>query len=168
MPKSSTFEDVIKRIETISDDSDLVAWFRIITEFYLTDKDLVILEAQKAQIESNARQRVLSVLYCVTQPYLSVKLRKLRTKIVTLHGFLRNDSFVEEYFRVKSLLSPNQYRLLSYAMAGCTQKEISQIIGTTHVNAIICVNAAKTKIDNHRREFPILSAYLAKYKKNFV
>lgn len=167
MPLCKTFPEVAARINAIEDDADLVAWFRIITDFYLTPKDTVILEAQKAQVESQAKQRVLSVLYCVTQPYLSVKLRKLRTKIVMLYEFIRNDSFIAEYEAACDILTPNQYKILAYVLAGCTQKDISIITKTTHVNAIIGANAVKAKLNAHRDMFPVLCAYLAKYKKNF-
>lgn len=162
------FEDVVARIQGADPEPGLLDWFRIITDFYLTPKDLVILEAQKAQIESQAKQRVLSVLYCVTQPYLSVKLRKLRTKITTIYELIRHEALIEEYSSAKSILTAYQYSILSYALAGHTQKEISTILGTTHVNAIICVNAAIERLVRHEDRFPHLCAYLKKYKKNFL
>lgn len=166
MLKTRTFHDIAEELDEL-DDADLAKWFRVITGNYLTPSELVILDAQAAQVESKAKQRELSVLYCVSQPYLSVKLRKLRGKIVSLYNILRQPRLRQEFAIAKKHMTEYQYFLLSLVLAGKVPKEIAHVIETTHVNANMCVNAVFRKV-KAAGCLPAIANYLTKYKKNFA
>jgi DNA-binding CsgD family transcriptional regulator len=166
MLEIKTFEDISRRIQSLDED-DLLGWFGIITDTYLTERELIILEAQKARTLNNMKQRELSVLYCVSQPCLSVKLRKLRTKIVSVYNFLKSERLIEEYMSIKEILTPRQYRTISYVLAGYTPKRIAQITNRTHINAIIGITRVRAIVGKKQRQYPLLKSFLYKYKKNF-
>jgi len=165
--KVTTFDDIAGTIRD-TDLDDLMGWFRLITTTYLTAKEKVMLEAQKAQIDSRVKQRELSVLYCVAQPHLSVNLRKLRNKIVTIYGFLRCEQLLTEYEESRGIFTPHQHRILSHVLAGYTSKTIAAIHGTTHVNACICVSLLCKRLMLARSKYPILCKYVKQYKRNFA
>jgi hypothetical protein len=167
MIKTRTFEDIAQDIQHLSAD-DTAGWFRVITETYLTPKDMLVLEAQKARLECKVKQRELSVIYCMSQPDISVRLRKFKQKVLTIYGFLTCDAFVEEYLAVRPFLSEFQYRLLSHVLAGYTPKHLAAMHNTTHVNYNICIKNLRSKLKKMQSEFPTLNRYLLKYKKNFA
>ena len=162
-----TFNDVVKEIQTLDPDN-LLSWFRLVVDTYLTQKEKIILEAQKAQLSGQVKQRELSVIFSIAQPHLSVNLRKLKRKIVTVHAYLKEGKICTEYAAAPELFTVHQYRILSYVLAGYTPKAIARIHSTTHVNANICVSALLRKLQAQRAKYPAMCKFVEHYKRNFV
>ena len=161
-----TFEEVIKEIEYL-EPGDLMSWMQVICKYYLTDQDATVLDALRAKQEGKYKQRELSVLFCMSQPFLSVKFKHIRTKILTLYNFLQSEEMLQEYLVSKSDLTARQYSLLQLAMAGNSFYDIARVEKVSKPDVSITFKLIVTRLEKTGK-YPLMVKFLRKYKGKFI
>jgi DNA-binding CsgD family transcriptional regulator len=161
-----TFEEVIKEMDQL-ETSDLMGWMTLICKHYLSERDIVILEALKAKTEGKYKQRELSVLFAIAQPHLSDNFRRIRLKILNLYNFLQCDNMVSEYFAAKVDLTKKQYSLLQLAMAGNSFYDIAKVEQVSNPDVSIMFKTVLAKLEATKK-YPYLVKFLYRYKGKFI
>lgn len=161
-----TFEEVIKEIDPL-EPGDLMKWLKVICKFYLTEQDITILDALKARYGAGYKQRELSVLFCMSQPFLSVKFKHIRIKILTLYNFLQSEALIEEYQRSKEYLTARQFSMLRLAMAGNSFYDIARVEKVTNPGVSLTFKTIMLRLEKVGT-CPLLVRFLKKYKGKFI
>jgi hypothetical protein len=161
-----SFEEVITDVEEL-EESDLHGWLKVIGKYYLTEQDAVVLDALRAKQEGKYKQRELSILFCMSQPFLSVKFKHIRTKILTLYNFLKCEDMLHEYLCCKKHLTDRQYSLLRLALAGNWFHEIAWVEKVSAPDVSITFKTVVRRLED-AHEYPYLLKFLKKYKGKFI
>jgi DNA-binding CsgD family transcriptional regulator len=161
-----TFEEVIKEIDVLEPE-DLSGWLQVICKFYLSDRDIIILEALKAQQEGKYKQRELSVLFEIAQPHLSDHFKRTCTKILNLYKFLQCDDMVVEYFAAKADLTTRQFSLLQLAMAGNSFYDIAKVEKASNAYVSTTFKVVVGRLEATKK-YPYLVKFLYRYKSKFL
>ena len=161
-----TFEEVIKDTQPLESD-DLMSWMQAICKYYLTEQDTIILDALRAKQEGKYKQRELSVLFCMSQPFLSVKFKHIRTKILTLYNFLQSDDLISQYNASPEDLTSRQFSLLRLIMAGNSFYDIARIEEVSLPDVSITFKLIVKRL-SAADKYPILVKFLYKYKGKFI
>jgi hypothetical protein len=149
----ATFDDVVRDIEAISGNS-LSEWLEIITRYYLTDGDLLTLDAMRTRYAGDMsgggyKQRELSIMFTVPQWILSRRIHKVRTRIYKLYGFLSDHEVINAYRQCKSVVTPKQYALLGLLMAGNRLYRAAAACGVAKVSVTLMFRALLKRLDSH-------------------
>jgi transcriptional regulator len=160
-----SFDEVVDDVGGL-EESDLLGWMKVIAKYYLTEQDAVVLDALQAKQEGR-KQRELSILFCMSQPFLSVKFKHIRTKILTLYNFLKCEDMLQEYLRCRKHLTERQYSLLRLALAGNWFHEIAWVEKVSAPDVSITFKTVVRRLEE-AGEYPYLLKFLKKYKGKFI
>ena len=174
--KLTTFDDILKESKQCHASNvfnNLRQWLKLISKYYLSDKEVNILDAMKFYIENNKRQREISILFGEQQSRLRIDLDCVNSKITKLHEILSNPRIYKEYKLAKDYLNSNQvshsrkqFNTLRYVLAGHSVGVIADHKGVTQSNVYNMLDRITYNLVEFKK-CSVISKYLVYYKHRF-